>query len=358
MKIKIHSSELNRMMKVITQCIDQRFSNYSNIEIIYDNNLLTIRGTNGTIQATMYTPLLGGNGEVFCVDGTMFARVCAMCNGEIEISTDGKTCTIKGAGRTRLPIVNGNVPSQASVGGSSMHISAGTLAKCFSGVSYAISSDQNRVQLTGVLTEVNRFGLRLVALDGFQMSIENAQCDGDEMKVIIPGTMMKLIVQGALADEDLTLRTDGKRVEAVTDGMKLVSGLLTGDFPDYNRILPTGFKTECIVNTEAFRNALKSGSVINTKQNLIKLDVGADCVKVMSNSEDADYDADVPCDTHGDGLKIAFNLKYLMGTMSTIDTDETILKFNSSISPVIIQPKVDDGINAGFRLLLPVRTQG
>ena len=54
----------------------------------------------------MTTPVLGGDGESFCVDGASFARVCAMCNGEIEIRTDEKNCFIKGLGRTRLPLVN------------------------------------------------------------------------------------------------------------------------------------------------------------------------------------------------------------------------------------------------------------
>ena len=358
MKIKIHSSELNRMMKIVSQCVDQRYNNFSNIEICYDNNMLTIHGTNGTIQATMSTPLLGGDGEMFCVDGTMFAKICAMCNGEVEITTDGKNCTIKGAGRTRIPIVQADVPKQSEVEGSIVTIAADDFAKCYGGVSYAVSADQSRIQLTGVLTEVDTTGLRMVALDGFQMSMEVTDCDGDDMKIIIPGNMMKLISQGTVSGDNIEIRTDGKRVEAVTDGMRLVCGLLIGDFPDYRRILPQSFKTECLVKTEELRNALKSGSVINTKQNLVKLDIGPDSIKVMNNSEEADFEADVPCDTQGDPLKIAFNLRYLMNTMAAVSTDEAILLFNSSISPMVVTPKVEEGIEAGSRLLLPVRTQG
>lgn len=117
MKIKIHSAEINRMMKTISQCIDTRMPSFSNIEIIHDNNMLSIRGTNGQVNAVVHTPLLGSDGEVFCVDGTMFAKVCAMCSGEIEISTDTKNCIIKGAGRTRLPLMNGSVSQYKTVNG-------------------------------------------------------------------------------------------------------------------------------------------------------------------------------------------------------------------------------------------------
>ena len=82
MNIKIHSSELNRMMKTLSQCINPKDQYRSNVEVIYDNNMLTIRGTDGQVSAVMSAPILGGDGEVFCVDGSLFAKVCAMCSGD------------------------------------------------------------------------------------------------------------------------------------------------------------------------------------------------------------------------------------------------------------------------------------
>ena len=354
MKIKIHSSEINRMMKIISQCIDQRFSNYSNIEICHEDNLLKIRGTNGTYQATVSTPLLGGDGEKFCVDGTMFARVCAMCNGEIEINADEKNCVIRGTGRTRLPVMDVTVTAQERVNGKTAAMSSDDFMKCYNSVAYAIAADQTRIQLTGVLTMFDGNEVTMVTLDGFQMSMETAGCDGDEIRMTVPGSFMKLVGQGLSVGEKVTFCTNGSRLEAFTDSMVLTCGLLTGDYPDYNRILPKDFKTECIVKVDELRNALKCGSIINTKQNLVKLDIGADSISVMSNGEEASFDADVACSTHGEGLKIAFNQKYLMNSINAINTEEAVMKFNNSVSPCVVTGKDEDGVH----LLLPVRVQG
>ena len=355
MKIKIHSADLNRMMKTISQCIDQRDQKLGNIEVIYDNNLLTIRGTNGTFAAVMSTPLLGGEGEHFCVDGTMFARVCSMCNGEVEISTDGKICTIKGAGRTRLPIVDVSIPAYQRVSGNEHAIRAEKFSKGFGSVAHALSSDQARLVLTGVLIESAGNGVSMVTLDGFKMAIEQVECDvPDNLKYIAPGGFMKLIAQSTFAGEDIKLKTDGKRIQAETDGMLISCVLLSGDYVDYKRILPTEFKTECLLNREQILNALKSGSVVNTSNNLVKIAVGKDTATVMSNSEQADFDADVMCDTHGDGLTIAFNQKFLMETINSIDAEEIVFQFNSPISPCVMHGKDKDGV----RLVLPVRVQG
>ena len=354
MNIKIHSSELNRMLRIVSQCIDQRFAAHSNIEIVWDNNLLTMRGTNGSVFGTVSSPLLGGDGESFSVDGTMLAKVCSMCSGEVEIRTDSKSCVIKGAGRTRLPIVNANVAKQNRVTGKKVTVSEDSLSKGYNSVAYAVSADQSRIQLTGVLAEVENNCMRMVALDGFQMSMETIECDGDDMKVIIPGSFLKLVIQGAGTGEQIMLCTDGTRMEASTDSMILSCGLLAGEYPDYNRIMPTGFKTECMVNADELMSALKSGSVINSKQNLVKLEIADDSIMVRNNSEEADYEADVPCEIHGYGLKIAFNQKYLLNTINAISTGSVVMKFISSVSPCILQGKGEDGI----RLLLPVRVQG
>ena len=93
---------------------------------------------------------------------------------------------------------------------------------------------------------------------------------------------------------------------------------------------------------------------MNSGNNLVKLVVGENDVKVMSNSEEADYEADVACETIGDGLKIAFNHKYLMETIASIVENEITLHFNTPVSPCIIGNKE----TSGFRLILPVRVAG
>lgn len=354
MNIKVHSSDINRMMKTITQCIDPKDSNRGNIEIVYDNNLFSIRSTNGTYAAVVSTPVLGGDGETFCVDGTMFARVCAMCNGEISISTDGKTCTVKGAGRTRLPIVNAKIPAYERVSGKTCTVQAEAIAKGYNNVAYAISADQSRIQLTGVRVRSIDGGIEMLALDGFKMAVERILCESEEMSVVIPGAFMKLITVSAFAGETVTIQTDGKRLQASTDSMMISCGLLAGEFPDLEKIVPKDFKTETLVGSEGMQSALKSGSVVNTNNNLVKLNINQSSLTVMSNSEQADFDAEVICTTNGQELKIAFNLKYLMETIASIGQAEIIMKFNSPVSPCVLQGKEDNG----YRLILPVRVAG
>ena len=164
---------------------------------------------------------------------------------------------------------------------------------------------------------------------------------------------MKLISAGVSAGEHVKLSVSKGRLQASTDGMLLSCSLLKGDFPDHRKILPTSFKTECRLKADALRDALKCGSVINTGNNLVKMKVNALQLVVMSNSEQADFEAEIPCDTQGDELVIAFNQKYLMNTINAVSAEDIVMKFNTSVSPCIIQAHGGDGVH----LVLPVRVK-
>ena len=357
MNIKIHSNELNQIMKTVSKCINDKMDRFGSIEISHDNNLLTVRGTDGQFSACMSTPLLGGDGEKFCVDGVTFGKVCSMCNGEMDIVADEKFCTIKGNGRTRLPIINADIPAYKSInnGSATVSVKADDFNSAFSKVEHAISNDQSRIHLTGVLIESDGSSLNMTTLDGFRMAIESVHCDGDQLNIIVPGSFMKLIQTGTFADDILKISVDKNKIEVVTDGMKISGGLLSGNFPDVSHLIPVDFKTECLVNSDMVRSALKNSNTLNSKNNLVKAIVEDNKLTIMSNSEIADYDATIDCETQGEGLTIAFNQKYIIDTINSIDTENVIIKMNNPISPCVITGQTEKGIRKGIRLVLPVR---
>ena len=357
MKIKVNSSELNRMMKTISKCIGNRDMAYGNIEVIYDNNMLTLRGTNGQFAAVMYTPVMGGDGETFGVDGEMFGKVCALCKGDVEIVTEGSSCIIRGAGRTRLPIVKANIPNFVRPDyDASAKVLAQDFAKCFSSVEHAICTDQSnaRIALTGVNVEIGDDSIKMVTLDGFMLAIESAKCSGEDAKMIVPGAFMRLIKDSTVNGEEITLTTDGHRIMAQTEGMMIACPLLISDFPDYNRILPTDFRTECLVDADNLRTILKNSAVVCSANKLVKFEIEDNHIKISGNSEQADYEAVLECETRGENLKIAFNLEYILDTIGSVGSEEIIMKFNTPSSPCVVRSKTAQGI----RLVLPVRVMG
>lgn len=351
MNIRIPSADMNRMMKIVGQSLSKLSEN---VELIHDNNMLAIRGTDGVISTVATAPLLGGTGESFCVDGGMLARVCATCRGEIQIEANDKVCTIKGAGRTRIPVVPSKVKAFEPVTGNGMTVKGSELCRCYGKVSYAISTNQARVQLTGVLLNADGGKLTLAALDGFQLAVESTACDGDDMKVLVPGAFMKMVAASVLPDDDVKFVTDGKRVQITTADLMANCPLLSDSFPDYERMLPTEFKTETLVRVDAMIDALKSGSVVLSKDMAVLLDVSNGSIHIRNRSENGEFEADVPCEIQGEDMRIGFNERYLLSALNMADEDEAVIKLSGPVSPVIVQGKGKDGIH----LLLPARIFG
>lgn len=355
MEIRIHSGEMNRMMKVVEKCLGPEGQGTSNIEIIYDNNLLSIRATNGSFYIVASAPVMGGDGERFCVDGRTFARICGVCNGDMVIRTDEKSCVVQGVGRTRIPIVTAKVPPFDRVFGDCITVRGSAFQDCYKQVRHAVCLEGNRLQLTGVYleTEDGEAGkaLRMVALDGFQLSYEEVACAGGDVKAIIPGEFMRLADSAIAATDDARLTFNDKQVQIESPGILMKCGLIGGEYIDYRRTIPHDFKTRCRVALADIRNALRVGNAVNNKQRLIRMDIAERRITIQNNSVEAEFEANVPCDTEGDPLKIAFNEKYLMDTTASIDSEYVDMGFNGPTSPMLLRWENCHGI----RVLLPVR---
>lgn len=351
MRIKLNGADLNRMMKIIRTCMDNKSITRSNIQITHADGRLQIRATNGTFYGSVYTALPGGDGDSFCIDGSIFAKVIGLCSGEVEISTDDKSCTVKGTGRTRIPILTIKIPEVEPVTGSSVELKADDFKYCYGHVSYAISTDISRMILTGVYMEKTGSRMQFTALDGFQLAIESAEASGDDISMVVPGGFMEWISTSLASGETLKLTTNGTQIMAETESMTLCCGLLVGKFIDYRRMMSESFRTEIMINTDHIRDAVKSEMIISTKNSLLRMNVSEDRISISGNSADADYDADISCEMRGEPLDVAFNNKYLINMLNAIDTEHTLIKFNTSVSPVIVQGKGQDCIH----LCLPVR---
>ncbi len=241
--------------------------------------------------------------------------------------------------------------------GSEVRISQTKLRSMINGVVFAIATDENRQLLTGILMEVKPEEARLVALDGFRLAlqVDERSFGTDGLRVVIPGRVMQELGR-ILPDEeeDCSLVFGGGHMVASFGKTKLETVLLAGEYIDYQRILPSSFTTETLVNRSDIQNAIERASLMarEGKNNLIRVSVGDTSMTISSNAELGDVREELTVSTAGNPLEIAFNAKYLNDVIKNVGDEELCMKFNSNVSPCVITPK--EGRNYLF-LVLPVR---
>ena len=226
-------------------------------------------------------------------------------------------------------------------------------------VGFAVSSDDNRPIFTGILMEIENDSMKLVATDTHRLAFRTGSIDCGETNfgksVIVPGkTLNELnrIMTGETGD--LKISFGDNQVVFEMPGIRLISRLIEGQFPNYKQVIPQGCKTKVRAKTKEFLEAAERASLLAKEgANVIKLTSSKDTLIINSNSpEIGKIEEQLSIEMEGEDTQIAFNSKYLIDSLKVVDAEEILLELTGSLSPGIIKPAEDENY---IYLILPIR---
>lgn len=226
-------------------------------------------------------------------------------------------------------------------------------------VGFSISNDDNRPVFTGILMEIEDGVIRLVATDTHRLAYRSAKIESSEgnfvKSVIIPGkTLNELnrIMSGE--SEGLKIAFGENQIVFEMPGIRLISRIIEGQFPNYRQVIPQGCKTKIKVKTKELLEAVERASLLAKEgANVIKLNITEGLMFISSNSpEIGKIEEQINIEMEGEEAQIAFNSKYLMDVLKVIEVEEILLELTGSLSPGIIKPLEGEDY---IYLILPIR---
>jgi DNA polymerase-3 subunit beta len=136
-------------------------------------------------------------------------------------------------------------------------------------------------------------------------------------------------------------------------GIDLVSQLLEGNFVNYRQIVPQNTNTSTVVDTEQLLRACRTSSIfVRNEANVIHVEIepGADAVGdgggimrlTATSTEMGDSSIDLDAEIEGEGLTIAFNVRFLMDVLSVMESAQVVLDTTSSTRPGLLRPVGSD----------------
>lgn len=224
--------------------------------------------------------------------------------------------------------------------------------------SFAASIDESKGVIVGVLIEIEKNSLVMVALDGFRMAVTREKIRNEEKrKVIISARILNeinKIIAESEENKEIDMIINQKKAIFLIDETKIVLRLLEGDFIKYNDIIPKEYISRVIVNRLELLNSIERASLLakEGKNNLIKLSIFRDKIIITSRSEEGNVKEEVFIEKEGTDLEIGFNSKYLLDVLKIVDDEQISMEFNTSVSPCLIKPVEGDEY---LYLVLPVR---
>ncbi|WP_353893296.1 DNA polymerase III subunit beta [Proteinivorax hydrogeniformans] len=225
---------------------------------------------------------------------------------------------------------------------------------------FAISTEESRPVLTGVLFEIKGSTLNLIATDGHRLAYKVAVLEDEPktpLKVIVPRKAITELQRILVDDEDNTIDIYVKDsiVFFVFENVIFSSRVIEGKFPPYQQIIPSDNNTKLKVNTKILQTSIERAELLSREgaRSLVKFKI-SDILYLTSNTPDlGSLSEQLPVDKEGEDLEIAFNAKLITDCLKNIDVPEVYLEFNGSFNPCLIKPVIGDDY---LHLVLPIRT--
>ncbi|CAG0976002.1 DNA polymerase III subunit beta [Burkholderiales bacterium] len=270
----------------------------------------------------------------------------------LNVEVTGNRMTVK-AGRSRFnlqTLAAGDYP-RISLGQEklqSLSLPQKDLRALFRLVEFAMAQQDIRYYLNGMLLVIDRGSLQAVATDGHRLSWASLAVDGDYTRqdVILPRKTVlelgKLLTDG---DDPVSIDILANQVRFRFANVELVSKVVDGKFPDYNRVIPVGHTKSVTLDRNVLLSALQRAAILsNEKFRGVRLVLAADQLRIIcSNSEQEEAEEELEVDYKGEGLDIGFNITYLLGVLQNIDSAEVAIAFgDANSSALVTMPGRDD----------------
>jgi len=208
--------------------------------------------------------------------------------------------------------------------------------------SFAVSHEESRYVLNGVLLEISDSNMVLVATDGRRMAKIERKLQKPikkDIEVIIPIKAIQEINRNLKEDGNVTFVTGTNQILFDIDGVLIASRIIEGDFPNYNQVIPKPASPKIKINTQEFLSAIKRANLLSTPDfQAVKFEVFKDKVIVSKTTpEVGESREEVAAEYGGSELIVGFNPHFLIDVLKNIKEETIEVEMVGPDKPIVIR---------------------
>ena len=344
----------------------------SNIKISFMNDILEISATDFDHSIVATVPVtFEGKKEITVNAKKIFEIVRELPEGDILLDIDenvliiksekGFSCKIAGTNTNDFP----EFPSIETA--NSITLEMPILKELILKSSFAVSKDESRTCLCGILWTIENTKTGMVATDGHRLGYSFVAAPynlPEKLSMIVsPKTLLHLIriTDESAEDKTITVSKDEKYVLFTNKKMKLCSKLIEGPYPDYEKAIPKSNPKFAVIEKDKLLEGLKRVSILsNQKTHLVKCLFNEQELEISIFNRDIGGEAHemVPITYTGEPHTIGFNAQYLIEIISIIKQPKIKMEMNTQISACLVFPhyeKEEDKKSDDTFLIMPLR---
>ncbi len=363
MKALVHKARLQRALGFVERVTSRNATLpiLSNVLLCTENGRIRVSATNLEVGvSSVIGAKVDSEGKV-AVPGKMLADFVRSAPGE-NVVLDLKQNTLSAqAGSYRTTILcfdASEYPITPKVeGGQEYSVPAGVLRQLISTVSDSIASSDSRPELAGAFLRFDDNATVMAATDIFRLAERKMTAQhGTNSSVIIPrGTISELSRILGDIDGEVLVRVADNQIAFSHEEFELVSRLIDGRYPDYQKVIPERALAKVLVHRGELESAAKVAALFSSSISDIKLECDGQGLRISGkNSSKGEATAGVEANLKGDPFEVSMNFHYFLDGLKAIQTEKVVLEFTGKGSPFVMRPDTDE--RESVYLIMPLRS--
>lgn len=335
----------------------------SNLLINATNEGLLI--TSSSMETTE-TVLVGAKVEKeggLCVPAKVFSELVSSLpqdtvtleakEGSLLVSCGGVRASVAGVAAGEFP------PAGKTTTKKEVSLEKERLVSILSLVLFAASTDEGRPLLTGVRIVQKEEGALFAATDGYRLSVYQSTLVLPEgTSFVVPGRALGEVLRLCQEDKEvkdvlLSDAGDGQLVVAVGD-TTIITRRIEGEYPNFEKIIPTKHTTTATLDVEALTKAVKSASIFaRDSANIVRLHIAKNSLTISANAPQVgENTVEVDAKTEGEEGDIAFNSRFLAEILANFPGSDVVFEMTGALNPGAFRSSKDP---AFLHIIMPVR---
>jgi len=229
------------------------------------------------------------------------------------------------------------------------------------------SPSQSRPEISGIYFVFSKNTIKIAATDSFRLAEKTIILETPvkkDVSFILPQKPAREIIN-TLGEKDgkIKIYFSSNQVmlefpmkDAPHPQVQIISRLIDGEYPNYEEIIPTKFKTQVFVKRDEFLNQIKAASLFSGKINEVKVKVNSENKEIEIFAQDPDIGesrSNISAKIEGEIIEVSFNHKFLIDGLINIKSSEIIFDLSKEEGPCILKPVGD---NSYIYVVMPIKS--
>lgn len=364
MNIKINRDTLLKPLSAVSGIVERRHTLpiLSNLLMEAKQDGIVLTATDLEMQISLMVQTAAGNELATTISAKKLLDICRSLpeNAEVTMTPQESRIQVK-TGKSRfnlqtLPAADYPLMSKGTTE-TVIRIGQGLFKRLLKQVEFAMAQQDIRYYLNGILFEVSANRLNLVGTDGHRLSYTSTELaqNYEKQELILPRkTVLELIKLLDDSEDEVVIEIASGQANFMFGGIRLISKVIDGKFPDYTRVIPSGHNNHFTVDRMSILQAMQRASILsNEKYRGIRMVLGTGSLRMIStNSEQEEAEEELEIDYAGESLDIGFNVTYLIDVLNNVSSDRIVFSFADANSSCLVT--IPDDENYKY-VVMPMR---